>query len=119
MRAALLPALIVAAACSPSAATPVYGYKVVATYPHDRGAFTQGLIWLDGKLYESTGLNGQSDIREVRLEDGKVLRKVSVPSLYFGEGIVDWGDELVNLTWQKGGSLRWNGADFRQNGSTQ
>ncbi|TFI58131.1 glutaminyl-peptide cyclotransferase [Sphingomonas parva] len=115
IRAALLLFLLVATGCSAFAReTPVYGYKVVATYPHDPGAFTQGLIWLDGKLYESTGLNRRSTIREVRLEDGKVLRSVSLPSRYFGEGIVDWGDEIISLTWQHEIGFRWKRGDFQQ-----
>jgi glutamine cyclotransferase len=90
---------------------------VVKSYPHDPGAFTQGLLWLDGKLYESTGLNRRSTIREVRLADGKVLRSVSLPARYFGEGIVDWGSEIISLTWQHGMGFRWNRKDFRQVGS--
>jgi glutamine cyclotransferase len=80
-------------------------------------AFTEGLFYLDGKLYESTGLNRQSTIREVRLEDGKVLRSVSLAPQYFGEGIVNWGREIVSLTWQGGAGFRWNRADFRQTGT--
>ncbi|QAY75138.1 glutaminyl-peptide cyclotransferase [Sphingosinicella sp. BN140058] len=121
MRQALFLFLLAVAGCSASDArdTAAAGYKVVRAYPHDPSAFTEGLLWRDGKLYESTGLNGQSDIREVRLDDGKVLRKVTVPSTYFGEGIVDWGDEIVSLTWQNGIGFRWNRADFRQTGTFQ
>jgi glutaminyl-peptide cyclotransferase len=119
MRSLLALFLLVVAGCSASAArdTPVYGYKVVRAYPHDPRAFTQGLIWLDGKLYESTGLNQQSTIREVRLSDGKVLRSVSLPARYFGEGIVDWGKEIISLTWQNEIGFRWNRADFKQTGA--
>ncbi|PSJ39980.1 glutaminyl-peptide cyclotransferase [Allosphingosinicella deserti] len=119
MRSTLFAVLLALAGCSASDARDVQtpGYKVVRTYPHDPAAFTEGLLWLDGKLYESTGLNGRSDIREVRLDDGKVLRKVTVPSTYFGEGIVDWGDEIISLTWQNQIGFRWNRADFRQTGS--
>jgi glutaminyl-peptide cyclotransferase len=119
MRAPLLLAALFLAGCSPSLAqeTPIQGYKVVRAYPHDPAAFTQGLLWLDGKLYESTGRNGTSTIREVRLEDGKVLRSVSLPSRYFGEGIVDRGDEILSLTWQDQVGFRWNRKDFRQIGS--
>ena len=95
---------------------PVYGYKVVRAYPHDPTAFTQGLFYLDGKLYESTGLNRQSTIREVRLEDGKVLRSVDLAPEYFGEGIVNWRGEILSLTWQNGVGFRWNRADFRRTG---
>jgi glutaminyl-peptide cyclotransferase len=95
-----------AAACGPAAAppaaasTPEYGYQVVHAYPHDRQAFTEGLFYLDGFLYESTGLEGQSDIRKVRLETGEVVQRRPLASTYFGEGIVNWKDRLVQLTYQ-------------------
>jgi glutamine cyclotransferase len=82
-----------------TAATPVYGYQVVHTYPHDPSAFTQGLIFLDGVLYESTGLNNRSSVRKVQLESGKVLQQQPVSSEYFAEGLVNWGTELFQLTW--------------------
>ena len=81
------------------AGTPVYGYDVVNVYPHDREAFTQGLLYRDGVLYESTGLNGRSSLRKVQLETGKVLQQISVDARYFAEGLVDWGARLVQLTW--------------------
>jgi glutaminyl-peptide cyclotransferase len=81
-------------------ATPVAGYQVVRVYPHDRQAFTQGLVFLDGHLYEGTGLNGQSTIRKVRLENGEVLQVKKIDSQYFGEGIAVVGKSLVQLTWQ-------------------
>src|SRR6185437_1194032 len=70
---------------------PVEGYRVVHTYPHDSSAFTQGLVMVDGMLYEGTGLNGRSSVREVDLATGRVLQSVKVPSRYFGEGLTDWG----------------------------
>jgi glutamine cyclotransferase len=79
---------------------PVYGYQVVHTYPHDPSAFTQGLIFLNGVLYESTGLNNRSSIRKVQLETGKVLQQQQVPGEYFAEGLVDWGPDLLQLTWR-------------------
>jgi len=82
------------------AAAPVYGYEVVHRYPHDPQAFTQGLLWRDGHLYESTGLVGRSSIRKVELETGKVLQRADTDPFQFGEGIVDWGDRLIQLTWQ-------------------
>ena len=82
------------------AATPVYGYAVVRTYPHDPHAFTEGLFLRDGYLYESTGLRGASTIRKVVLETGQVESGRSLPSQYFGEGIIDWKDKLIELTWQ-------------------
>jgi glutamine cyclotransferase len=111
--------LFALASCGASATAepPVDGYRIVKEYPHDPTAFTQGLIYLDGKLYESTGLNRQSTVREVRLEDGKVLRSVSIPPQYFGEGLVNWGPDLLSLTWQDGVGFRWNRADFRPKGT--
>jgi glutamine cyclotransferase len=82
------------------AATAVYGYEVVRTYPHDPEAFTQGLIYLDGFLYESTGLNGKSSVRKVKLETGEVLQRRDVDARYFAEGMTDWQGTLVQLTWQ-------------------
>lgn len=79
---------------------PTYGYQVVRSYPHDHAAFTQGLIFRDGVLYEGTGLKGQSGIRKVNLETGEVLKIQPLPAQYFGEGITDWKGELVQLTWQ-------------------
>lgn len=93
------------------------GWTLVATYPHDSGAFTQGLIYLDGSLYESTGKHGASEIREVRLKDGKVLRSAALPPRYFGEGMTHWGKELISLSWKHGTGFRWDRASFRQTGS--
>lgn len=83
---------------------PVYGFEVVASYPHDTAAFTEGLIYIDGVIYESTGLEGQSWIRKVDLVTGQVQQQYVVPAEYFGEGIVNWQDKLFSLTWknQKG-----------------
>ena len=79
---------------------PVYGYQVIHIYPHDPAAFTQGLIFLDGFLYESTGLNNRSSLRKVQLETGKVLQQQQVPGEYFAEGLVNWGPDLLQLTWR-------------------
>ena len=81
------------------AAVPTYHYEVVHTYPHDVHAFTEGLFYLDGFLYESTGLEHQSSIRKVQLESGKTVERSEVPGKYFGEGIVNWGHQLISLTW--------------------
>jgi glutamine cyclotransferase len=91
------------AATSPQRRTspaPVSTYKVVRSYPHDRRAFTQGLVYLDGVLYEGTGLNGQSGIRKVKLETGEVLQHRPLDPTHFGEGIAVWGKTIVQLTWQ-------------------
>jgi glutamine cyclotransferase len=82
------------------AEVPVYAYEVVNTYPHDASAFTEGLFYLNGFLYESTGLERQSSIRKVKLETGEVVQKIDVPPEYFGEGIVNWKQHLVSLTWK-------------------
>jgi glutamine cyclotransferase len=82
-----------------SRSAPVEGYRVVHTYPHDNSAFTQGLVMVDGILYEGTGLNGRSSVRVVDLATGRVLQSVKVPSRYFGEGLTDWGSRLIELTW--------------------
>ena len=82
------------------AAVPVFGYEIVHTYPHDPHAFTEGLFYLNGFLYESTGLEHQSSIRKVKLETGEVVQKIDVPPQYFGEGIVNWKRQLVALTWK-------------------
>lgn len=78
----------------------VYGYKVVKTYPHDRTAFTQGLIFQDGFLYEGTGLRGRSVLRKVELETGNVLQEHRLADWFFGEGVTLWKDKLIQLTWQ-------------------
>lgn len=88
-------------------------WTLVKTYPHDATAFTEGLFYLDGALYESTGLEGQSDIRKVALKTGKVLQRRVVASPYFGEGIVNWKDRLVSLTWRHRRGFVWNLSDFK------
>jgi glutaminyl-peptide cyclotransferase len=74
--------------------------RVVAAYPHDARAFTQGLALHEGKLYESTGLVGRSSLREVEVETGKVLRRIDVSPPLFGEGVAIAGDRVVQLTWK-------------------
>ena len=75
-------------------------YKIVATFPHDTTAFSQGLVFADGQLYESTGLNGESTLRRVDITTGKTLQRIDVPAQYFAEGLALVGDELLQLTWQ-------------------
>ena len=77
-----------------------YDYEIVNTYPHDPSAFTQGLIYRDGYLFESTGLYGGSSLRKVRLKTGEVVQRKAIRSDYFGEGLTDWEDQLVQLTWK-------------------
>jgi len=81
-------------------APATYGFEVVNVWPHDRDAFTQGLVFRDGKLLESTGQEGKSSLRSVELETGKVLKKVDVPSPYFAEGITLLRGKIYQLTWQ-------------------
>jgi glutamine cyclotransferase len=81
------------------AQTPVDSFQIIHAYPHDPEAFTQGLLYVDGHLYESTGRNGQSSLRMVDLTTGRVLQKYDLPAEYFGEGLTDWGSNLIQLTW--------------------
>ncbi|WP_343517959.1 glutaminyl-peptide cyclotransferase [Sphingomonas sp.] len=90
--------------------------EVVATYPHDAGAFTQGLFFSDGRLFESTGQHGESAIREVDLKTGKVIRETRLPAQYFGEGSTAWGKTIVSLTWKHGKGFRWDRDSFRKLG---
>lgn len=103
-----------AAVATPTAAAPTVVPIIVARYPHDTGAFTQGLLWHAGDLYESTGQVGHSDIRRVRLVDGKVLQRAAVPPGIFGEGMALWKDDLVSVSWQSGVGWRWDRASFRR-----
>jgi glutaminyl-peptide cyclotransferase len=96
----------------PDAAIPAYGYSIVRTYPHDRDAFTQGLQYVDGVLYEGTGLQGRSSIRKVDLESGRILQQRDVPAEYFGEGITIWKSELFQLTYQSGTAFVYDRLTF-------
>lgn len=79
---------------------PVLKYDVVRAYPHDHDAFTQGLIYRDGFLYESTGLKGRSSVRRVQLDTGEVVQRRTVDKRYFAEGLTAWHDRLLQLTWE-------------------
>lgn len=98
----------VQAAAAPETHVPVLSATVVARYPHDRTAFTEGLLWHDGALYESTGQERQSDVRRVSLKDGKILAKARIDPAQFGEGLALWNDQLVSLTWHDGIAHRWD-----------
>jgi len=102
LRGLLASAVIGAAALAGPARAElaVQGYSIVHVYPHDERAFTEGLFYLNGFLYESTGLEGQSSIRRVKLETGQVLQQRPLSPKYFGEGIVAWKGKLVQLTWR-------------------
>ncbi len=95
----LLRAIAIVAITIPAVSSRTDAYRIVKVYPHDPKAFTQGLIYLDGHLYESTGLNGKSSLRMVDLSSGQVLQKHDLPSEYFGEGLTEWGSNLIQLTW--------------------
>lgn len=81
---------------------PVARAQVVARYPHDPGAFTQGLLYYQGSLYESTGLHGQSSVRRVAVDSGRILARTALPKRYFGEGLARVGNRLIQLTWKAG-----------------
>ena len=81
--------------------TSYYSYQVVHVYPHDTGAWTEGLAYEDGTFYEGTGLQGRSSLRRVELETGKVLQKVDLAAQYYGEGIAIYYQEIIQLTWQQ------------------
>ena len=103
--------LAAALAAGLALAVPAYAdtpWKLVKTYPHDPAAFTQGLLFHDGALYESTGLEGRSEIRKVALKDGKVMKRRILAAPYFGEGIVNWNDRLISLTWRHRLGFVWN-----------
>lgn len=108
----LLLAIAGLAACQQTPATLVA--VPVARYPHDAAAFTQGLVFRDGRFYESTGLYGASTLREVIVESGEVLRSVPLEQQYFGEGLAHTGDALIQLTWRSGTALVWDAETFAQ-----
>lgn len=99
-----------------AAEVPVETARILATYPHDSNAFTQGLFFADGALFESTGRNGESAIREVDLATGKTKREVKLESRYFGEGSTAWGDTILSLTWTHGTGFRWDRKTLRKLG---
>lgn len=84
---------------------PILGYEVVAEYPHDPRAYTQGLLVVDGVMYESTGQRGESGVRVVDLTTGEVLKKRPISSQLFGEGLASVGGLLIQLTWTSGQAL--------------
>jgi glutamine cyclotransferase len=107
---ALLALVVAAAVVSFACADDTV--QVVHTYPHDAQAFTQGLIYLDGHLYESTGIKGRSSLRMEDLETGRILQFQDVPK-YFAEGLTNWGSTLVQVTWQDHVGLVYNRFSFK------
>lgn len=106
-----LAAVVLLSAAFPALAAD--SYRVIHSYPHDAQAFTQGLIYLDGHLYESTGLEGKSSLREEDLETGRILQFHDVSSKYFAEGLTDWGNTLIQLTWQSHVAFVYDRSTFR------
>lgn len=98
---------------SPQAPLPVYGYEVVKTYPHDQKAFTEGLFFYNGFLYESTGEEGESSLRKVEIETGKVVQKFNLPREDFGEGIAQINGKIFMLTWRQGLGRVFDISDFK------
>jgi len=92
---------------------PVYTYKVVNTYPHDQSAFTEGLIFEDGVLYEGTGLHGHSTLRRVKLETGEILQIRELPPQFFGEGVTIYKNKIIQLTWKSHVGFVYNKYSFK------
>lgn len=107
----LCAAVASAAAAAPSRRRPDR-YRVVHVFPHDPFAFTQGLVYADGHLYESTGLNGRSSLRMLDLQTGRVLQRHDLPAQYFGEGLANWGTDLMQLTWKSGTAFVYDRFSF-------
>ncbi len=93
---------------------PVYGFEIVQTYPHDPAAFTQGLVYAGGHLYESTGKYGESTLRRVELETGRVIQSHPLTRDLFGEGITIWGDRIYQLTWREGVAIVYDRETFEE-----
>jgi glutaminyl-peptide cyclotransferase len=99
---------------APARAVEELAVRVVRALPHDRGAFTQGLLFFEGRLYESTGLLGRSSVRRVDPESGQIEAQVALDPQLFGEGLARVGGHLVQLTWQNGRAIYWNLAALTQ-----
>jgi glutamine cyclotransferase len=95
---------------------PIYGYEVVHVFPHDPDAFTQGLVFLEGNLLESTGEVGYSSLRRVEMDTGKVLQRVDVPAPYFAEGITLLKGKIYQLTWQHQEAFVYDALSFEKTG---
>jgi glutamine cyclotransferase len=93
--------------------TPEYTFKIVHAFPHDSAAFTQGLAYRGGFLYEGTGLKGASSLRKVRLETGEVLKRIDLAPDLFGEGITFYQDKIIQLTWLSQVGFVYDANDFR------
>jgi len=100
----------------PNKAPSIYNYKIVKTYPHDVKAYTQGLEYNDGFLYETTGRNGESWLRKIEIETGKVLQQENLNEKYFGEGMTIYNDIIYWLTWKANKGFTYNLSDFKPTG---
>ncbi|HWN43813.1 MAG TPA: glutaminyl-peptide cyclotransferase [Thermoanaerobaculia bacterium] len=126
----LLAVLLMAASCSPGQGAPApqptpspsptgpqrLAVKVISTRPHDTSAYTQGLVWHEGRLYESAGQYGESSLRQVDPATGAVLRRVDLPRRYFAEGLARVGDRLIQITWNEGVALVYRLSDLEKVG---
>lgn len=95
---------------------PTYTYQIVETYPHDPKAYTQGLVFHEGMLYESTGQYGESSLRRVELKKGKVKKKIEVPGQYFAEGMTILNGKIYQLTWQQSKGFIYDLKEFKLEG---
>ena len=97
----------------PNSGTPEYTYKIIHVFPHDPDAYTQGLVYHNGFLYEGTGINGRSSVRKVQLATGKVLQNINLAEDFFGEGITIFKDQILELTWKSEIGFVYNLSDFK------
>ncbi|PIE71451.1 MAG: glutamine cyclotransferase [Deltaproteobacteria bacterium] len=93
---------------------PIYGFEVIKTYPHNPKAFTQGLVYRDGVVYEGTGRRGRSTLTSFDLFSGKVLQEIKMDRQYFGEGVTLFGDKVYQLTWTSKVGFVYQAEDLRQ-----
>lgn len=98
-------------------APKVYSYKIINTYPHDKKAYTQGLEYKDGVLYETTGKRGRSTLRKVDIKTGEVLQKIDLNKKYFGEGMTIFNNKIFWLTWQARKGFIYELESFKELGS--
>jgi glutaminyl-peptide cyclotransferase len=99
--------------CRDSTEPVEYGYRIINTFPHDPCAFTQGLVWENGFLYEGTGLEGHSNLRKVDLQTGKILQIYNLPEKYFGEGISIFNNNIFQLTYKSGVGFVYDKETFK------
>jgi glutaminyl-peptide cyclotransferase len=117
--ASLVIALVLVGGCGSVADSPIRGntLEVVATIPHDRAAYTQGFLFHDGFLYESTGLYGSSSVRKIDPATGEILKKHDLDPRFFGEGLTALGDRLFQVTWREGTGFIYEASDLQPVGS--